>query len=176
MAADDVTKESGGQMDGGPELAEKLAAMGTSANSDPRVYNISSGLRVQQMAWIGQWVASDLTEQTEAPSAGAGVAAMGTGTYSDARVYYLDVSGHVHQLAWSNGRWSHTPLALGPAANLKSNVVAMRTGANLDPRSATGHVLAWTGQWSHLDVFTLTGEPLPNAILLPNALAVIGVG
>jgi hypothetical protein len=179
--ADDVTSEAGAPS---AVIGGGLVAMGTGAQSDPRVFYADGGGGVHQLAWIGQWITGDLTEQTHAPSAviGGGLAAMGTGAQSDPRVYYFDNDGQVRQLAYSNGGWVFDPLA-GTAApgDLRSGLVAMGTDANLDPRvynlSSDGHVwqLAWTGQWLSLDVFTLTGETVPNAVL-PSALATMGAG
>src|SRR5262245_55676049 len=78
--------------------------------TDGRVYYRSGDGHVPELAWVGNWVATDLTAWAGAPLAASGSALTCFGVNGSAsRVYYLSGNGHVHELAWV-GNWVATDL------------------------------------------------------------------
>jgi hypothetical protein len=143
-----------------------LAAMGTGASLDPRVYGFLPGGSISELSWWnGAWHYRDLTADTHAPvgAANSGIAAMGAGASRDPRVYYLDGGGRVHELSWWSGSWHHRDIVAelkSPPAKAGSPVAAMGTGSAADPRvyfldakDDIRELSWWNGAWHDRDLF-----------------------
>ena len=163
-----------------PAIAGRVAAMGTAATLDPRVYYGDTNGHVREFSWFGGgWHDRDLTAELHTPAAAGPIAVIGTAATLDPRVYYADTNGHVREFSWFGGGWHdrdltaelHTPAAAGPIA-------VMGTAATLDPRvyyaDTNGHVreFSWFGgRWHDRD---LTAEL--HAPRITTGLAAMGTG
>jgi len=87
-----------------------LAAIGSGAYLDPRVYYLDIAGMVQELAWFSddggptpaRWHVRAIGEEAGMPpaTAGSALAAFGYGPQREPRVYYIDQSGLVQELAW----------------------------------------------------------------------------
>jgi hypothetical protein len=175
-----------------------IAAMGTGANRDSRVYYLDNTGRVQQLAWVGHWVWDDLfselpphqRQQVQNADANSILAVMGTGDNLDPHVFYLDVHGNVQHLAWLGNHWeieipdvSHSPFhPPAPPAMSGSNLAVMARYNNLEMHvfyvdQQHRHVqhLAWVGHnWALEDVNVQSGAQ--HNAFFAGGLAVMGTG
>jgi hypothetical protein len=136
-----------------------LACFGFGIGADnARVYYLQANGHVNELAWLGEWVANDVT-----PQAGANPAALrsalccfgagGTGT----RLYYLQDNNHVFELAWLSGiGWVSTDVTLQAGAAPASSTTPLTcfgAGGSDAPvycLDANDQVLTltWVGRWA----------------------------
>jgi hypothetical protein len=132
----------------------------------------------------GRWKHTDLTTQTDAPTAGGSSSMMGYTTYLDgqgpvARVlYYSDKDSHVHELSLAGGgRWEHTDLTTQADAPICASSPMGYTTC-LGGQGPVARVLylgqehhqhvhelslADGGRWEHTDLTTQAQAPIAPA-------------